>query len=77
MRAGSSASPRRPCPFCGREVAVVAGRFVRHDPRTRAASAAELTLCAGSKRGAPAAAAAQRTLDGYEVPSFPGQLPLF
>ncbi|MET9515251.1 hypothetical protein [Streptomyces sp. NPDC002994] len=76
MGAGSSASPRRPCPVCGREVAVVAGRFVRHDPRTRVASA-ELTLCAGSKRGAPAAAAGQRTLDGYEVPAFPGQLPLF
>ncbi|GAA2922335.1 hypothetical protein ACWDZ4_04190 [Streptomyces sp. NPDC003016] len=71
----SSTSPRRPCPFCGREVAVVAGRFVRHDPRTRAATA-ELTLCAGSKRAAPAAAS-QRTLDGYELPPFPGQLPLF
>lgn len=70
----SSTSPRRPCPFCGREVAVVAGRFVRHDPRTR--TAAELTLCPGSKRGAPPTAA-RRTLDGYELPLFPGQLPLF
>lgn len=60
--------------MCGREVAVVAGKFVRHDPRTRAST--ELTLCAGSKRAAPRAAS-QRTLDGYEVAPFPGQLPLF
>ncbi|MFD5101759.1 hypothetical protein [Streptomyces albidochromogenes] len=72
----SSTSPRRPCPVCGREVAVVAGRFVRHDPAVRGTSA-ELTLCGGSKRSAPQAAPGQRTLDGYELPPFPGQLPLF
>ncbi|MEU3371394.1 hypothetical protein ABZ734_13075 [Streptomyces sp. NPDC006660] len=70
----SSASPRRSCPFCGRDVAVVAGRFVRHDPRTRGAG--ELTLCPGSKRGAPAPPT-QATLDGFTLPPFPGQLPLF
>ncbi|RCH61818.1 hypothetical protein DT019_36410 [Streptomyces sp. SDr-06] len=70
----SSVSPRRSCPSCGRSVAVVAGRFVRHDPRTRVGG--ELTLCPGSKMRAPADAS-QRTLDGFELPPFPGQLPLF
>ncbi|MGW2814457.1 hypothetical protein [Streptomyces sp. WM6378] len=70
-----SVSPRRSCPSCGRAVAVVAGKFVRHDPRTRELSG-ELTLCPGSKRRAPADAS-QRTLDGFELPPFPGQLPLF
>ncbi|MFI6683106.1 hypothetical protein [Streptomyces sp. NPDC050485] len=69
-----SVSPRRPCPFCGRAVAVVAGRYVRHDPRTREGGG--LTLCPGSKRRAPADAS-QRTLDGFELAPFPGQLPLF
>lgn len=54
---------------------MVAGKFVRHDPRTRELSG-ELTLCPGSKRRAPADAS-QRTLDGFELPPFPGQLPLF
>ncbi|WP_101389077.1 hypothetical protein [Streptomyces sp. TLI_146] len=71
-----SVSPRRPCPSCGRAVAVVAGKYVRHDPRTRASGGGELTLCPGSKRRAPAAAP-QRTLDGFELAPFPGQLPLF
>ncbi|WP_188276785.1 hypothetical protein [Streptomyces sp. CBMA152] len=73
-----SVSPRRPCPSCGRAVAVVAGKYVRHDPRTRTyvVGGGELTLCPGSKRRAPEGAG-QRTLDGYEVAPFPGQLPLF
>ncbi|GAA2419083.1 hypothetical protein GCM10010388_02300 [Streptomyces mauvecolor] len=53
----------------------MAGKFVRHDPRTRESSA-ELTLCPGSKMRAPADAT-QRTLDGFELAPFPGQLPLF
>ncbi|MFF1480355.1 hypothetical protein ACFVYD_22830 [Streptomyces sp. NPDC058301] len=71
-----SVSPRRPCPSCGRAVAVVAGKYVRHDPRTRTGGGGELTLCPGSKRRAPASQA-QRTLDGFELAPFPGQLPLF
>ncbi|WUH54521.1 hypothetical protein OG432_17565 [Streptomyces sp. NBC_00442] len=69
-----SVSPRRTCPSCGRSVAVVAGRFVRHDPRTW--EGGELTLCAGSKRRAPADAT-QRTLSAFPLPPTPGQLPLF
>ncbi|MFG2144026.1 hypothetical protein ACGFRG_07475 [Streptomyces sp. NPDC048696] len=59
-------------------MAVVAGKYVRHDPRTRAyvAGGGELTLCPGSKARAPLDAA-QRTLDGFELAPFPGQLPLF
>ncbi|MFK8911948.1 hypothetical protein [Streptomyces sp. YS-3] len=71
-----SVSPRRSCPSCGRAVAVVAGRYVRHDPRARVAGGGELTLCPGSKRPAPPSVG-QPTLDGYEVAPFPGQLPLF
>ncbi|MEU9099166.1 hypothetical protein [Streptomyces sp. NPDC048361] len=69
-----SVSPRRTCPSCGRSVAVVAGKFVRHDPRTH--RGAELVLCAGSKQRAPLDAS-QRPLDGYDLPPTPGQLPVF
>ncbi|MEU5364859.1 hypothetical protein ABZ354_15450 [Streptomyces sp. NPDC005925] len=68
-------TPRRPCPECRREIAVVAGRFARHDP-PGAREHGELVSCPGSRRRAPLAAP-QPTLDGYAVPDFPGQLPLF
>ncbi|MFE7133272.1 hypothetical protein ACFVIM_20670 [Streptomyces sp. NPDC057638] len=69
-------APRRLCPVCHREIAVVAGRFARHDPAATRASA-ELVSCPGSRRQAPYASALQPSLDGAVVPSFPGQLPLF
>ncbi|GHB00829.1 hypothetical protein GCM10010512_35250 [Streptomyces thermoviolaceus subsp. thermoviolaceus] len=68
-------SRRRHCPECRREIAVVAGRFARHDP-PGARENGELTSCPGSRRTVPSDAA-QPTLDGYVVPPFPGQLPLF
>ncbi|MET8567241.1 hypothetical protein [Streptomyces sp. NPDC004783] len=68
-------SRRRTCPECRREIAVVAGRFARHDP-PGARAAGELVSCPGSRRLAQPDAA-QPTLDGYAVPPFPGQLPLF
>ncbi|MEO3974766.1 hypothetical protein [Streptomyces sp. CAU 1734] len=69
-------APRRLCPVCRREIAVVAGRFARHDPAgSRAVT--ELVSCPGSLRHAPYDPALQPTLDGAVVPSFPGQLPLF
>ncbi|MEW2225807.1 MULTISPECIES: hypothetical protein [unclassified Streptomyces] len=68
-------SPRRRCPQCGREIAVVAGRIARHDPPPGPRTAT-LVSCPGSKSPA-APTAAQRTLDGYTIPDFPGQLPLF
>ncbi|MGV9288733.1 hypothetical protein [Streptomyces sp. NPDC003719] len=68
-------SRRRTCPECRREIAVVAGRFARHDP-PGARAAGELVSCPGSRRSAESDAA-QPTLDGYTVPEFPGQLPLF
>ncbi|MFD5447594.1 hypothetical protein ACWDTR_05535 [Streptomyces sp. NPDC003470] len=68
-------SRRRTCPECRREIAVVAGRFARHDP-PGARAAGELVSCPGSRRFAESDAA-QPTLDGYTVPEFPGQLPLF
>ncbi|MEU8027883.1 hypothetical protein [Streptomyces sp. NPDC049099] len=68
-------SPRRTCPVCRREIAVVAGRFARHDP-PGARQSGELVSCAGSRRQAQPGAL-QPTLDGYAVPDFPGQLPLF
>ncbi|MGX2996696.1 hypothetical protein JNUCC64_20880 [Streptomyces sp. JNUCC 64] len=68
-------SRRRACPECRREIAVVAGRFARHDP-PGARGAGSLLSCPGSR--APAGiGAAQPQLDGYVVPEFPGQLPLF
>ncbi|MFB7245469.1 hypothetical protein CW362_10585 [Streptomyces populi] len=72
-------SRRRNCPECRREIAVVAGRFARHDPpgaRGSARGSGELVSCSGSRREA-FIGAAQPTLDGYTVPEFPGQLPLF
>ncbi|MGW3494175.1 hypothetical protein [Streptomyces sp. NPDC001020] len=68
-------SRRRSCPECHREIAVVAGRFARHDPR-EPRSGGTLVSCPGSRRLAQADAA-QPTLDGYVLPEFPGQLPLF
>ncbi|UUU31551.1 hypothetical protein JIX56_17465 [Streptomyces sp. CA-210063] len=67
-------SRRRNCPECRREIAVVAGRFARHDPPGRASG--ELVSCPGSRRPA-GIGEAQPALDGYVVPEFPGQLPLF
>ncbi|MET9253265.1 hypothetical protein ACGFZL_06815 [Streptomyces sp. NPDC048182] len=72
----SSTSRRRLCPECRREIAVVAGRFARHDP-AGARGSGELVSCPGSRRAAPVGAAVQPGLDGYVVPEFPGQLPLF
>lgn len=54
---------------------MVAGRFARHDP-PGARSGSELVSCPGSRTQAQLGAA-QPTLDGYAVPDFPGQLPLF
>ncbi|MCW5254273.1 MULTISPECIES: hypothetical protein [unclassified Streptomyces] len=71
----SSSARRRSCPECRRDIAVVAGRYARHDaPGTRESGA--LVSCPGSRRTAPPGAA-QPTLDGYVLPEFPGQLPLF
>ncbi|MER5447996.1 hypothetical protein ABT052_05670 [Streptomyces sp. NPDC002766] len=66
---------RRRCPECRREIAVVAGRFARHDP-PGAREHGALVSCPGSRRQAQADAA-QTALDGYVVPEMPGQLPLF
>ncbi|GHD31296.1 hypothetical protein GCM10010313_74550 [Streptomyces violarus] len=68
-------SRRRICPECRREIAVVAGRYARHDP-PGAREHGELTSCPGSRRQARPSAE-QPALDGYAVPDFPGQLPLF
>ncbi|GHF66858.1 hypothetical protein GCM10018787_13980 [Streptomyces thermodiastaticus] len=68
-------SRRRHCPECRREIAVVAGRFARHDPPGTRENG-ELTSCPGSRRTVQPDAS-QPTLDGYVVPPFPGQLPLF
>lgn len=70
-----SASRRRACPECRRDIAVVGGRFARHDP-PGARDAGELVSCPGSRRRAQLGAV-QDTLDGYAVPHVPGQLPLF
>ncbi|MEU6377469.1 hypothetical protein [Streptomyces sp. NPDC046909] len=66
---------RRNCPACHREIAVVAGRYARHDP-PGARENGDLTSCPGSRRQAQLGAA-QPSLDGYVVPEFPGQMPLF
>ncbi|WP_078612962.1 hypothetical protein [Streptomyces canus] len=68
-------SRRRLCPECRREIAVVAGRFARHDP-PGARERGQLVSCPGSRRQAEIGAA-QPSLDGYAVPVVPGQLPLF
>ncbi|MFI1016846.1 hypothetical protein [Streptomyces sp. NPDC020965] len=69
-------SPRRLCPVCRREIAVVAGRFARHDP-AGSRTTTELVSCPGSRLQAPYERALQPSLDGVVVPGFPGQLPLF
>ncbi|MGW3119210.1 hypothetical protein ACWDBW_19055 [Streptomyces sp. NPDC001107] len=66
---------RRRCPECRREIAVVAGRFARHDP-PGARENGVLVSCPGSRSQAQLDAA-QPSLDGYVVPEIPGQLPLF
>ncbi|MEU6403613.1 hypothetical protein [Streptomyces sp. NPDC046985] len=66
---------RRICPACRREIAVVAGRFARHDP-PGARGSGGLTSCPGSRQPAQLGAA-QSSLDGYALPDFPGQLALF
>lgn len=48
----ASIAPRRECPECGREIAVVAGRFARHDPARRLRGA-PLISCAGSHTAPP------------------------
>ncbi|MCF4139833.1 hypothetical protein [Streptomyces sp. NPDC057052] len=68
-------SRRRTCPECRREIAVVAGRFARHDP-PGARENGRLTSCPGS-RSAAQLGAVQPSLDGYVVSDIPGQLPLF
>ncbi|MFJ4687335.1 hypothetical protein ACIQNG_01140 [Streptomyces sp. NPDC091377] len=68
-------SRRRKCPECRREIAVVAGRFARHDP-PGARESARLVSCPGSRRQAQLEAV-QPGLDGYVVPEFSGQMPLF
>jgi hypothetical protein len=68
-------SRRRTCPECRREIAVVAGRFARHDP-PGARENGRLTSCPGSRNTAQLGAA-QPSLDGYVVSGMPGQLPLF
>lgn len=70
-------APRRLCSVCRREIAVVAGRFARHDPPGAREGGGELVSCPGSRSLAPATGRPQPTLDGYVVPEFPGQLPLF
>ncbi|AXU16757.1 hypothetical protein [Streptomyces clavuligerus] len=70
-------APRRLCPVCRREIAVVAGRYARHDPAPRRAGAAELVSCPGSRRQAPHDPALRPTLDGSAPTGPPGQLPLF
>ncbi|MGW6026838.1 hypothetical protein [Streptomyces sp. NPDC055099] len=77
MPAMPSSSRRRNCPECRREIAVVAGRFARHDPPgSGPRGSGDLVSCPGSRRQAMLGAA-QPALDGYAVPDFPGQLPLF
>ncbi|MEU7182466.1 hypothetical protein ACWIG3_20320 [Streptomyces celluloflavus] len=68
-------SPRRACPVCTREIAVVGGRFARHDPPGRR-TILELISCPGSRRIAPLMAPAEKLFDPEEPPT-PGQQPLF
>ena len=46
----TSIAPRRICEHCGRSIAVVAGRFARHDPSDRGPI---LLSCEGSLTPAP------------------------
>ncbi|SEB66336.1 hypothetical protein SAMN05428945_0794 [Streptomyces sp. 2224.1] len=68
-------SPRRACPVCTREIAVVGGRYARHDPPGRR-TVLELISCPGSRRIAPMMAPAEKLFDPEEPP-IPGQQPLF
>ncbi|MER8154779.1 hypothetical protein [Streptomyces sp. NPDC094472] len=70
-----SSSPRRACPVCTREIAVVGGRFARHDPPGRR-SALELISCPGSRRMAPLLTTPPK-LFGEDEPPTPGQQSLF
>lgn len=72
---GVMSSPRRACPICTREIAVVGGRFARHDPPGRR-TVLELISCPGSRRIAPMMAPAEKLFDPEEPP-IPGQQPLF
>lgn len=47
----TSIAPRRDCPECGREIAVVSGRYARHDPPRRRRGA-PLVSCPGSQTAA-------------------------
>ncbi|KUJ66929.1 hypothetical protein ACZ90_31340 [Streptomyces albus subsp. albus] len=67
-------SPRRACPVCTRRIAVVGGRFARHDPPGRRADY-ELVSCPGSRRLAPLLGAP--ALFEAEQPPAPGQQTLF
>jgi len=46
-----SHAPRRTCPVCQRSIAVVGGRYARHDPPERVPG--ELVSCPGSLKSAP------------------------
>ncbi|AJE84918.1 MULTISPECIES: hypothetical protein [Streptomyces] len=69
-------SRRRNCPECRREIAVVAGRFARHDP-AGPREGGELVSCPGSLLRAPLEKEIQPGLAGFVLPELPGQLALF
>ncbi|MCD9142803.1 hypothetical protein [Streptomyces albireticuli] len=70
-------SPRRTCPVCSREIAVVGGRYARHDPPgRRPAFSYELISCPGSRRSAPLLSTEPRLFDP-EQPPMDGQQQLF
>lgn len=48
-----SIAPRRECPTCGREIAVVSGHFARHDPPRRPRGPGPLVSCLGSHTAPP------------------------
>ncbi|TVL90169.1 hypothetical protein [Streptomyces sp. SAJ15] len=68
-------SPRRACPVCTRQIAVVGGRFARHDPPGRR-SGLDLVSCPGSRRIAPLLAA-EPSLFPTDQPPTTGQQALF
>ncbi|GAA0405179.1 hypothetical protein [Streptomyces luteireticuli] len=68
-------APRRTCPVCSREIAVVGGRYARHDPPGRRVSY-DLVSCPGSRRSAPLLATEPRLFDPEEPP-MDGQGQLF
>ncbi|WP_435250778.1 hypothetical protein [Streptomyces cucumeris] len=68
-------APRRACPVCTREIAVVGERFARHDPPGRR-SDYELVSCPGSRRIAPLLSAPPKLFGGDEPPTG-GQQALF